>query len=300
MTTNPFPLAAGYGNFPNGKFSPDLFAKNLLMYNQQISIVDSITNNEYEGLISAMGDTIHIRQAPQVSVKSYTRGQKIEWQDIDDAEITMVIDQANQFGYKFDDIFLAQKDVDYEAALAESAKYELRDKYDKAVLTAMTATDGTAAIAANIVGSTTINYTGTGGTYTPVDALGKLSKLLNDQKAPQANRFAVMGTDFFEMLQKEAGLLADSSKSGAESAVTADLGLLTRKIHGFTLFMTTNIPAGKLLAGTTRAYATASQILKTEVKPLPDEFGYGVAGLHVFGTKTLRSTELAVMTTSIS
>jgi hypothetical protein len=296
MTTNPFPSAAGYGNFPNGKFSPDLFAKNLLMYNQQISIVDAITNNEYEGLISAMGDTIHIRQAPQVSVKSYTRGQKIEWQDIDDAEITMVIDKANTFGYKFDDIFLAQKDVDYEAALAESAKYELRDAYDRAVLTAMVA----APASANTVGSTTISYAGTSGHFTPVDALGKLSKLLNDQKAPQTNRFAVMGTDFFEMLQKEAGLLADSSKSGAESAVTADLGLLTRKIHGFTLFMTTNMPAGKLLAGTTRAYATASQILKTEVKPLPDEFGYGVAGLHVFGTKTLRSTELAVMTTSIS
>jgi hypothetical protein len=295
MTTNPFPMAAGYGNFPNGKFSPDLFAKNLLTYNQQISIVDSITNNEYEGMISAMGDTIHIRQQPQISVRSYTRGQKIEWQDIEDAEITMVIDQANTFAYKFDDIFLQQSDVDYEAALADSAKYELRNAYDSAILTAIAAASSWA-ISSSAV---SIDYSGQSGHYTPLDALGKMSKVLNDAKAPQDGRWAVIGTDFLEMLQKETGLLADANKSGAESAITADLGILNRKLHNFTLFMTTNAPANTLLAGTSRAFATASTILKTEVKPLPDEFGYGVAGLHVFGTKTLRGTELVKMTTSI-
>lgn len=295
MTTNPFPLAAGYGNFPNGKFSPDLFAKNLLTYNQQISIADSITNNEYEGMISAMGDTIHIRQQPQVSVRAYTRGQKIEWQDVEDAEITMTIDAANTFAYKFDDIFLQQSDVDYEAALADSAKYELRNAYDQAILTAMTSD----ATAYNSGASTTVNYSGTSGTFTPLDALSKLAKMLNDNKAPQDGRFAVINTAFLEMLQKETGLLADASKSGAESAITADLGILNRKIHHFTLFMTTNIPANTLLAGTTRAYATASTILKTEVKPLPDEFGYGVAGLHVYGKKLLRGTELVKMVTDI-
>lgn len=291
MTTNPFPMAAGYGNFPNGKFSPDLFAKELLVYNQQISIVDAITNNEYEGVISQMGDTIHIRQQPQVSVRSYTRGAKIEWQDIEDAEITMKIDKANMFAYKFDDIFLQQADVNYEAALADSAKYELRDAYDSAVLTNM-------ASGATSIGSYTVNFSS--GNTTPVDLLGKLSKSLNDAKAPANGRFAVFGTDFLEVLQREAGILADSSKSGTESAVYADLGLLTKPIHGFTLFMTTNAPANTVIAGTTRAYATASTLLKTEVKPLPDEFGYGVAGLHVWGEKLLRGTELVKATATVS
>lgn len=293
MSSNPFPMAAGYGNFPNGNFIPDLFAKELLTYNQQISIVDNITNNEYEGQISAMGDTIHIRKQPKVTVRSYTRGQDLEFQEADDEETTLVIDQANYFAYKFDDIFLQQKDVNIESALADSAKYELRDQYDRTILTNMAAAVASDNIVGSSVSKKTIGYA-SGADFTPLNALARMARLLNDAKAPTTGRFAVVGTEFVEALQQETGLLMDANVNGIGSAAL-DLGLLNRQLHNFTLFMTTNAPTDMILGGTTRAYATANTILKTEVKPMPNTFGYGVAGLHVFGDGVLRPSELALM-----
>lgn len=295
MVTTPFPIAAGYGNATTGYFSPDLFAPNLLDFSKEISIVDKITNNEYEGMLKGMGDTVWIRHQPQITVTDYTRGKKIEWQDIEEGRTLLTVDKAKTFAYKLDDVMLQQADVNYEASLADSAKYAIRDSYDQVILTAI------AAAATDAVGSTvTIDQTVASGHMTPLDALGKLSKKLNDAKAPQGGRWAVMGTDFLEALQKEAGLLADASKSGDQSSVIADLGLLNRKLHNFTLFMTTNCPANTLLAGTDRAFATAQTLDKVEVKQLPDEFGYGVAGLHVYGYGVIRGSELVKMTTSVA
>lgn len=297
MSSNPFPMAAGYGNFPNGVFSPDLYSPTLLEYSKKISVVDNITNNEYEGTIKAQGDTVHIRKAPQVTVKSYTRGAKIEFQDVEDSELTLVVDQANVVAYKFDDIFLQQTDANYEAALADSAKYELRDAYDSAILTNIAA----AVDSANIVGATgsrkAVGYKSTDD-FTPLNALARLGRLLNQANAPTVGRWAVVDPTFVEALQQETGLLSDYSKNTSGSLVL-DLGVMNRPINGFTLFMSNNCPSGQILAGTTRAYATAQTILKTEIKQLPDEFGYGTASLHVFGDTVLRAKELASMWVSI-
>ena len=41
--SNQFPVAAGFGNLVNGAGIPDLFAKEVLYYLRQLSVVDDIT-----------------------------------------------------------------------------------------------------------------------------------------------------------------------------------------------------------------------------------------------------------------
>jgi len=105
-----FPKAAGYGNLPNGNFSPVIYSKQVQLAFRKSSTVEAITNNDYFGEIANMGDSVKIIKEPEVSVQSYNRGTQITAQDLNDEDFTLVVDQANYYAFKIDDI---------EAALLE-------------------------------------------------------------------------------------------------------------------------------------------------------------------------------------
>lgn len=51
-----FQAAAGWGNLPNGNFSPTIFSQKALKFFRKASVVDDITNSDYFGEIAAYGD----------------------------------------------------------------------------------------------------------------------------------------------------------------------------------------------------------------------------------------------------
>ena len=55
-----FKTASGYGNLPNGNFSPVIYSKQVQLAFRKKSVVEEITNSDYFGEISAMGDTVRI------------------------------------------------------------------------------------------------------------------------------------------------------------------------------------------------------------------------------------------------
>ena len=50
------------------------------------------------------GDTVKIIKEPEISVSQYQRGTQISAQDLDDEDFTRVVDKANYFAFKIDDI----------------------------------------------------------------------------------------------------------------------------------------------------------------------------------------------------
>lgn len=300
---NPFPQAAGFGNFPNGYFSSDLFHKEALYYLRQVSIVDDITTSEYQGEITKQGDTVHIRKQPQVSVRPYKRGTKLKTQNLADEKTTIKIDQGNYYQFEIDHVMATQADIDYESLAGESAAYELRDAYDQAVLANIFA----ATAAANIEGASgsekTVGY-GSANDFRPLDAIARLNRVLTENNVPNSGRWLVASPEFYEALSREAGKLVEVRVTGDSKSLLRDKGVLDQSIHGFTMFETNNAvtnAAGKpvLLAGHVSAYATAQQILLDEVIPNPDDFGKIFRGLHVYGDDVLRTKALAAMHMSI-
>ena len=63
-----FKTAAGYGNLPNGNFSPVIYSKQVQLAFRKNTVVGSITNSDYFGEISAMGDTVRIIKSPSKSM----------------------------------------------------------------------------------------------------------------------------------------------------------------------------------------------------------------------------------------
>lgn len=55
-----FPAAVGYGNLPNGNFSPTIYSQKVLKFFRKESVVEAITNTDYWGELNAFGDTVNI------------------------------------------------------------------------------------------------------------------------------------------------------------------------------------------------------------------------------------------------
>jgi hypothetical protein len=129
-----FQSAAGYGNLPQGNFSPVIYAKKAQLAFRKSSVVQAITNTDYFGEIASFGDSVKVIKEPEVSVKSYARGTQVTAQDLDDSDFTLVIDQANYFAFKMDDIEAAHSHVNFMTMATDRAGYRLKDQFDAEVL----------------------------------------------------------------------------------------------------------------------------------------------------------------------
>jgi len=129
-----FASAGGYTNLPNGNFSSVIYSKKVQLAFRKKAICNDITNSDYFGEISAQGDTVKIIKEPEISVSSYARGTTIAAQDLDDADFSLVVDKANYFAFKIDDIEEAHSHVNFMDLATNRAAYRLADQLDQEVL----------------------------------------------------------------------------------------------------------------------------------------------------------------------
>jgi len=154
-----FGTASGYGNLPNGNFSPIIYSKQVQLAFRKGSVVDAITNSDYFGEIANMGDSVKVIKEPEITVKAYTRGTTITPQDLDDEEFSLTIDKANYFAFKVDDIEEAHSHVNFQELASNRAAYRLADQFDQDVLGYMSGYKQSALHSAADTANTTTNGT---------------------------------------------------------------------------------------------------------------------------------------------
>tara|TARA_R110000850_G_scaffold81839_4_gene175886 strand:+ start:1956 stop:3029 length:1074 start_codon:yes stop_codon:yes gene_type:complete len=132
-----FASASGHGNLPNGNFSSVIYSKKVQLAFRKSTICSDITNSDYFGEIAAQGDTVRIIKEPEISVSEYKRGTQIAAQDLDDEDFTLVIDKANYFAFKTDDIETAHSHVNFMDLATNRAAYRLADNHDQEILAYM-------------------------------------------------------------------------------------------------------------------------------------------------------------------
>ena len=129
-----FTTASGYGNLPNGNFSPVIYSKQVQLAFRKSTVVGDITNSDYFGEISGQGDTVRIIKEPEISVSAYARGTQVTAQDLEDEDFQLVVDKANYYAFKMDDIEEAHSHVNFMQLATDRAAYRLADQYDQEVL----------------------------------------------------------------------------------------------------------------------------------------------------------------------
>ena len=297
-----FQSVSGNNNLPNGNFSPIIYSQKVQKFFRTASVVEAITNTDYAGEIENFGDTVNIIKEPTISVSAYSRGAVVDTQDIVDDQIQLVVDQANAFSFKVDDIEERHSHVNFESIATSSGAYALKNEYDKNVIAAMVAGVSSSSpdhLLGADSGSGQDQDVGFGDSeIDPVDTISKHNRLLNAADVPEENRWFLAGPEFVEQLgQANSKLMSDTT---GNAAPLRNGKVLSGKIMNMDVYMTNNFAASstsnffKVLGGHMSSTATANHIAKIEVIRHPESFSDVVRGLHVFGRKVLRDNALVL------
>jgi len=310
-----FDSASGYNNLPSGNFTPEIFSQKVLKFFRRASVAEDITNTDYAGEIENYGDTVRIIKEPTITVSAYSRGAVVNPQDLADDQITMIVDQANAFAFKIDDIEERQSHVNFEALATSSGAYSLKRKYDANVLDAMATNAGlTGESGASVAQISGIGTLGTaldiGGASVPgdtaVNTMLAMAQALDDQSVPEENRWFVAPPAFYKHLFSAGAKFAEVQVTGDATSPLRNGLVSLGNIAGFQCYKSTALVSNGgtdqvtltglatdgtenvILAGHMSSTATASHIAKTEVVRSTETFSDIVRGLHVFGRKVLR------------
>src|SRR5690554_6872777 len=120
-----FERAVGYNNLPNGVFSPVIYSKLVQKTFRKSAVVQDITNNDYFGEIANFGDSVKIIKEPEIAVTPYARGTQMTSQDVEDSDFTLIVDRANAFQFRVDDIETQQSHVNWLEMASDRAAYTL-------------------------------------------------------------------------------------------------------------------------------------------------------------------------------
>ena len=298
-----FNSASGHNNLPSGNFTPEIFSQKVLKFFRRASVAEDITNTDYAGEIENFGDTVRIIKEPTITVSSYARGTVVNPQDLADDQITMVVDQANAFAFKIDDIEERQSHVNFEALATSSGAFSLKRKYDANILQAMA--DGAGNTGTSVgTASSPIDITGSGNEDAAVNLLMTMARTLDDQSVPEENRWFVAPPIFYENAFKAGAKFAEVQVTGDGTSPLRNGLVMAGNIAGFNCYKSTALNNSGtdvvtitsqdttndfvVMAGHMSSTATASHIAKTEVVRSTETFSDIVRGLHAFGRKVIR------------
>jgi hypothetical protein len=288
-----FRSAAGYGNLPNGNFSPVIYSKKVQTAFRKTSVVEDITNNDYMGEISNFGDSVRIIKEPEVSVQAYSRGTQVVPQDLDDEDFTLVIDQANYFAFKIDDIEAAHSHVNFESLATDRAGYRLRDQFDQEIFGYMSGykqaalhanasaarvaadksgTDPVSADADGLLASMKLDLSDFGGTansipvgqntsaISPLAVINRMARKLDQQNVDRDGRWLVVDPVFAEQLNDENSKLLSNDFAGRQDAgdILRNGRIIDGMVRGFRIYMSNNLPILGTGAGTVATGGSAT------------------------------------------
>lgn len=286
-----FPVANGYGNLPNGNFSPVIYSKKVQKAFRKTSVVEDCTNTDYSGDIASFGDSVKIIKEPDISISTYARGTTLATQDITDADFTMVVNQANYFQFAMDDIEEAHSHVNFMDLATDRAGYKLRDEFDREVLgymsgynwsgsawaartaldTGSTKADSAAGndelLAANKLtqgafgGSTAANSIpvaadgGAGAITSPLAIMNRIARQMDQASVDTDGRWIIVDPVFAEILMDSSSKLINADFGGGDELRN---GRMPGTIRGFRVYKSNNLPYKGTGSGTAASAGSAT------------------------------------------
>ena len=306
-----YPVSPGRPNY-SGNFIPEIWSGKVIENFYDATVLAAISNTDYEGEIKRYGDTVNIRTSPEVTIRSYVKGQTLQVEHPDKPKIQLLIDKGEYFSVVEDDIDRIQSDIKMMDLWSKDASEKMKIQIDQRVLTDMlpdiAATNKGAAAGAKTASfnlgtvASPVAFTKDGNTSTtPVtDFIVDMGTVLDEANAPESGRYLVIPAKMAGLIKKSE--LKDASLSGDGSSIMRNgrLGMIDR----FTIYMSHNLyaPDNKfhVIAGHKMGFTFATQMTEMETIRSEQTFGNIIRGLQVYGYKVVKPEAVAQAVVTLS
>lgn len=250
------------------KFIPEVWAAQILSILAKTLVYagSPCVNRDYEGEISAYGDTVHITSVGDPTIVNYTKDTDLVVETLTDSEQLLMVDQAKAFAFEIDDIDMRQARAG--GALmneaANRAAFGLRDQADRYVAAKMA---GDAGNALGVVDGTT-----------PTNVYDRLlvpaSVRLDEANVPSEGRFIVLAPAVYGKLLLDSRFIK-ANESNSDALRNGMVG----SAAGFTILKSNNA------AQANRSGIAATTTTGTrDIVGVAGTFNQGDVGLSIAGT----------------
>lgn len=267
---------------------PTVWQARILKYLDELAVyLNALTNSNFEGTPRVNG-TVKAYRVSNVGVSDYDGAwTDSDWEELQDVEFTLTIDQAKKVLVKVPDTKDNQSIINYIDQGGQRTAQAISDVIDQFI-----ASNYAAVAPANNYGDdTTPIIVGLGaGEIRPTVFLSLLRERLVKASAPRSSLRAVLPVWMATMLEIElsgrATSLGDQAQRGAYQS---QQGLVMEDVSGFKrIYASTNCPEvsegtqAKILAGDP-LITYASAIDKFQNIQLQNDFATGLRGLYCYG-----------------
>ncbi|WP_067470003.1 phage major capsid protein [Actinomadura macra] len=271
------------------RFRPEFWSALLLTSLKRSHVYAALCNRNYEGEIRAAGDTVRITSISRPTVNTYSRNADISYEELTDAQRTLLVDQEKYWAFTLDDVDAAQARANVVPEAMNESAYALRDvadRYVASLYTGVASANRLDAGAARVIDAAGEAY----------ETLVDLGVKLDEADVPEEGRWTVVPPWFHGLLKKDQRFTDASASGTTETLRNGRVG----EAAGFVIHKSNNTPNPTsdnrvIMAGVPAAMSFAEQILKTEALRSEVRFADRVRGLHVYGAKLLRPDCLATV-----
>lgn len=291
-----FPRASGIPDYgPSGtiNYDPEVYSGKLVEKFYKTTVFGEIASTDYEGDIAGMGANVIIRTVPDVAVTDYVVGAGLTNTYPSSNSVTLAIDKGKAFAVAVNTVDARQADVDMADIFANDGSIKLRIAADADMLETIPAD-----VAAVNSGTTAGNDSGDlnmGSAAAPrsvsasnvLDFIVDANQVLDEQSVSDEGRWMVLPPWMVSRIKRSD--LKDASLAGDSVSILRNgkVGMIDRTtIYQSRSLLTQNSPAAAatyVLFGHSAGLTFASQITELRMIDNPNDFGYLVQGLMVYG-----------------
>jgi len=301
------PRASGVPDYGPGagtsNFLPEIYSGKLVEKFYKTTVFGEIATTDYEGEIAGFGAQVVIRTVPTITVSDYVIGAGLTTQYPSRNSVTLAIDQAKAFNVALNTVDARQSDLDLADIFADDGSIQLKIAADQDMLETIPAQvssentgNSAGADSGNLrLGTSTSPVTvvasgATGTQQNVVDFVLNCGQALDEQSVSDEGRWIVLPPWMVKLLKQSPLNIASLAGDAVSILRNGKVGMIDR----FTVFesrncLTYNSPESStaILFGHSAGLAFAAQIVEAQMIDNPDDFGYLIRGLMVFGYKVI-------------
>ena len=265
---------------------PTIWNNRLMIALKKILVFANLTNQNYTGQ-ATIGGSVKFNQIGEVDVGDYTAYSDMTFQTLDDAGLTMVIDQRKYFAFQLDQTDTRFIPPDVLGAGIDRGSYRIRDTIDQHI-------SGRYNEAGVTHGSSSSPKAVSSGTV--VQTFAEFGEVMDENNIPRENRWCVVAPWVFTKL-----IIAGVADKTPNADIFAS-GWIGGVLGFSRLFMSNNTTLTNTTTFTiisssgTEAIGYAGAI-DGDIRILPAEKrrATNVDGLWVYGSKVIRPDMLACL-----